>query len=78
MGNAEEIDRIERTLGKIAGELHSLGGRFGPERGVGLGGVSFAKREISSESLNLARRVKEAFDPKGIMNPQMQTIDNRK
>ncbi len=77
MGDEQEIDRIERTLGKIAWELHSLGGRFGPERGMGLGGTSFARRNISSESPDLARRVKEAFDPKGIMNPQVQRVESR-
>ncbi len=77
LGDAGEVGRIERTTEKIAEELHSLGGRFGPERGVGLNGISFVKGRVSGESLDLARRVKEALDPRGVMNPQVQRVESR-
>lgn len=64
-----EAARIERTVERISDRVLSLGGTLGPERGVGLGGVSFLKRRGDPKAVDLSKRLKEVFDPAGIMNP---------
>jgi glycolate oxidase len=69
LSDPSDVSRVRRIVGKISQEVLSLGGRFGPERGVGLGDVSFLDERPSAEGMDLVKRLKDAFDPKGIMNP---------
>jgi glycolate oxidase len=47
----------------------SLGGTLSGEHGVGITKAPYMSKEIHAESLALMRRIKTAFDPKGILNP---------
>ncbi|MCK4547732.1 MAG: FAD-binding protein [Candidatus Eisenbacteria sp.] len=69
-GDSEDVERARRIVEKISGEVRSLGGQLGPERGVGLGPRVFLERRIAPEKMEMARRLKETFDPVGIMNPR--------
>jgi len=61
-------DRMEEIVSRIAVEAASLGGAVSGEHGVG-----FIKKPIlgatKSAEIALMRRIKDALDPRGILNP---------
>jgi len=46
-----------------------LGGTISGEHGIGLHKAQFLKWEVGETQIALMKRVKQAFDPRGIMNP---------
>jgi glycolate oxidase len=47
----------------------ALGGTLSGEHGIGLLKKQFMELDVGSEGLALMRRIKDAIDPLGIMNP---------
>ena len=47
----------------------SLGGTLSGEHGIGLTKSKYLYKELDIEEQNLMKRIKKAFDPKGILNP---------
>jgi D-lactate dehydrogenase (cytochrome) len=54
---------------KIVGRALALGGSCSGEHGVGIGKREFLEQEHGVEALAVMRSVKQALDPRGIMNP---------
>lgn len=69
----ERSEEMRRRVEKAVEELFSLtltlGGTLSGEHGVGIGKLPFVKMELSPEVLGAMKRIKEALDPKGILNP---------
>jgi D-lactate dehydrogenase (cytochrome) len=63
MARAWELDK------KIVGRALGLGGSCSGEHGVGLGKREFLEQEHGAEALTVMRAVKQALDPRGVMNP---------
>jgi glycolate oxidase len=57
------------AVGDIFDYTLALGGTLSGEHGVGITKSAYIGKEIPAEALSLMRRIKNAFDPNGILNP---------
>jgi len=69
-----EVDReaekeAEETIKKVIRLGLSLGGTVSGEHGIGFHKAEFLHWELGETQIRLLKRIKKAFDPKGIMNP---------
>jgi glycolate dehydrogenase FAD-linked subunit len=62
-------ERAETAVGEVFRLVLSLDGTISGEHGVGLTKAPYLELELSRTEIELMKRVKAAFDPKGIMNP---------
>ena len=63
LARAWELDK------KIVARALALGGSCSGEHGVGIGKREFLEQEHGAEALAVMRSIKQALDPRGIMNP---------
>ena len=63
LARAWELDK------KIVGRALALGGSCSGEHGVGIGKREFLEQEHGAEALAVMRAVKQALDPRGVLNP---------
>lgn len=71
----ELMRRAEKAMGEIAKEALRLGGTLSGEHGIGYLKAPYLEWEFQSAGVNLMRRIKQAFDPHGIMNPGKIWVD---
>jgi glycolate oxidase len=64
-----ETSSVERALDRLLGDVVSMGGTLTGEHGVGISKRDHLGLEQSAELIDVQRRIKELFDPKGILNP---------
>lgn len=62
-------NRYEEIAPLVTDPLPALGGSFSAEHGIGMEKQGTLLRLAAPARLNLMRRVKQVFDPHGIMNP---------
>lgn len=67
-GNTDHWQVIDAMVLRIVNNALSLGGTATGEHGVGIGKRKFMEAE-HGRSLELMKRIKNLFDPKGILNP---------
>jgi D-lactate dehydrogenase (cytochrome) len=65
----QEMERAVALDHKIVARGLSLGGTCSGEHGIGLGKRTFLQREHGADALEVMQTLKEALDPKGILNP---------
>jgi FAD/FMN-containing dehydrogenase len=63
------VDRHEEIYAAVHGLVMRLGGSFSAEHGIGLVKVHEMALYKSPVELNLMRRIKQALDPQGLLNP---------
>lgn len=64
----EEMERAGQCLGRIFDAVLELGGTLSGEHGIGLEKRDFVDRELEPAALALMHRIREQFDPAGILN----------
>ena len=67
--DAEAVSRSHQAELALFTEIVRLEGSISGEHGIGLSKASFLSMELSHETISLMKRLKEAFDPHGILNP---------
>lgn len=67
--SVNERKRAKKGIVKLMKYVVSLGGSITGEHGIGLAKVPFMKLQHSKEAIEAMRSVKDALDPKGILNP---------
>lgn len=65
----EELERVEAAVGELLREAVALGGTVSGEHGLGWLKRDALAYQASQAELELQRRIKRAFDPKGLLNP---------
>jgi glycolate oxidase len=67
--NKEEFERAKDSVKDIFEAALKLGGTISGEHGVGLTKKQYVGMELSDVSLDIMKKIKNVFDPKGILNP---------
>jgi glycolate dehydrogenase FAD-linked subunit len=67
--NPEEIARAHEAERVLFEGVVALEGSISGEHGIGFAKARFITLELSAEEIALMKRVKQAFDPQGILNP---------
>ncbi|MEB3749749.1 FAD-linked oxidase C-terminal domain-containing protein [Geobacillus sp. FSL W8-0032] len=67
--NKEEMKKVEKAVAAIFEAALDLGGTLSGEHGIGLMKKSFMPMEFDQFSLEMMKRIKQAWDPNNIMNP---------
>ena len=66
-------EQWEKTLAAVFADLygraHELGGQVSGEHGIGFAKKPFLNNSLTPDVIGLMRSVKQAFDPKNILNP---------
>jgi glycolate oxidase len=65
----EEMERVRGAATAIFEAAVSLGGTLSGEHGIGMLKKQFMELDLGTETLALMRKIKDAIDPLGIMNP---------
>ena len=65
----EEMIRVEGAAREIFEAAIELGGTLSGEHGIGLLKKQFMEEDLGADAVALMRRIKDAIDPLGIMNP---------
>jgi glycolate oxidase len=69
MATPGEVDRAHQAERALFRGVVALEGSISGEHGIGLSKAPFLSIELSPEAIALMKRVKQAFDPAGILNP---------
>jgi glycolate oxidase len=67
--NKKELEDGHKAIEEIFKLVVDMGGTLSGEHGIGISKAEFMHIAFSQEELNLFRRIKEAFDPNNILNP---------
>ncbi len=67
--DAEEMARVEKAFDEIFQAALELGGTLTGEHGIGLAKKRFLEKWSSAGEKIMMRKLKETFDPNGVLNP---------
>jgi len=65
----EEIADVSRINSALVEHAISVGGTCTGEHGIGIGKIGYLAKEFDAGAIGLMRALKNAVDPKGLMNP---------
>ncbi len=65
----EKMHRVEEAVEKLFDLTISLDGTLSGEHGIGTTKSRFLEKEIGKTGIEFMKKIKEAFDPAGIINP---------
>ncbi len=73
--NLEEMERVEQCFDEIFKKAIELGGTVTGEHGVGCIKSKYLPMMVGETGIKVMRRIKQSFDPKGILNPGKIFVD---
>lgn len=71
----DEIARVHAFFDELYEKVLSLGGTVSGEHGIGLAKKEYLLRQIGPGGMGVMRRLKQAFDPRGLLNPGKLIMD---
>ncbi|MBI4581576.1 MAG: 4Fe-4S dicluster domain-containing protein [Planctomycetes bacterium] len=66
---AADIAKYRQVAGQVADLTRQFKGSLAAEHGVGIARTEYVAEQIGPELMNACRRVKQLFDPRGLLNP---------
>ncbi|HPU28705.1 MAG TPA: FAD-linked oxidase C-terminal domain-containing protein [Syntrophorhabdaceae bacterium] len=69
-GNFKETEDAYNVLEEVYKKTIAMSGKLTGEHGVGITVKNYMKLQMTPEEIELLKRIKYAFDPKGILNPR--------
>jgi glycolate oxidase len=67
--NFAELEEANELLGEIYRKTIDMGGKLTGEHGVGITAKDYMNIQMTPIEIALMKRIKYAFDPKGLLNP---------
>jgi glycolate oxidase len=67
--NTEEVEKGHKAIKEIFQLVIDLGGTLSGEHGIGISKAEFMNIAFNEAELNLFKKIKQTFDPNGILNP---------
>jgi glycolate oxidase len=67
--NADEMQRAHAFYDELYTQVLAWGGTVSGEHGIGLAKKEYLARQIGPGGVKVMKRIKQAFDPQGILNP---------
>ena len=67
--NAAEIDNVHAFFSELYEKVLSMGGTVSGEHGIGIAKKGYLLRQFGEGGMGVMRRIKDAFDPGGRLNP---------
>ncbi len=64
-----QLEKAEKAVSVLFDHTLKMGGTLSGEHGVGITKAPYIAREIGSAELSLMKKIKNLFDPNGILNP---------
>jgi len=77
LGEDADLERMRACVDEVFRLVLALGGTLSGEHGIGRSKRAFVGLELGTETLELMWRIKDVFDPDGIMNPGKSLPDRR-
>jgi glycolate oxidase len=69
LSNEEEAERVHQAVDEIFAAALAVGGTLSGEHGIGITKRTYIASALGEGGVNALKAVKQAFDPKGILNP---------
>ena len=67
--NKAELKKAEDAIEAVFDHTLELGGTISGEHGVGITKAAYMAKEVGDVEIDLMKKIKKVFDPKGILNP---------
>ncbi|MFH2047677.1 MAG: FAD-linked oxidase C-terminal domain-containing protein [Pseudomonadota bacterium] len=67
--NSKDLKKAETAIEELFDYTIELGGTISGEHGVGITKAAYMAKEIGPVEIELMKKIKNLFDPKGILNP---------
>lgn len=67
--NREDLKKAEAAIEELFDYTIELGGTISGEHGIGITKAAYMTKEIGPVEIELMKKIKSLFDPKGILNP---------
>ncbi len=74
---SEDVSALRRVADAVSDLCRQFNGSLAAEHGVGIARTEYLEQHLGPELMEASRRIKELFDPRGVMNPGKIVGDGR-
>jgi glycolate oxidase len=71
----DELERAEQAVSEIFRATVAYGGTISGEHGIGIAKAPYLHLEVGAAGIEIIKRIKKAFDPNNILNPNKIVLE---